>query len=538
MSAIPPGSDLPDETDAGALPVIGSKGTPWTQGALVGGLAALIASGVMLWIGRQWGGAILAQILAERIIEVTPLSVFRRALAALEADAKPMTLLGLTIVQVAAGALLGALYARRWAAAGLARRIGGGIGLALLIWFFLGLIAAPLGNLGTFARNSAEAGITQVAFALTALIFGAGVALFVPWPSYQRGVDASRRRFVQTAGVTSLALPALLASGYLGRYLRQMRNAYDPGLSIIAADGEGDFEFAGMPEEITPVGAFYTVSKNLIDPTVDTSGWSLEVNGLVERPMSLSYTDLLLRDSSAITATLECISNPVGGQYISNAVWKGFPLSELLDEAGLLPGIVDLELHAADGYVESIPIEKAMDDVMLVHTMNDEPLTDKHGYPVRMIVPGIYGMKNVKWVTAMVAVNEDIQGYWQKRGWSDIATILPMSRIDVPAKAYKAVPGETVRIGGVAFGGDQSISRVELSLDDGVTWHDTRLSPLLSANAWRLWSYEYAADEPGIRRMVVRATNGAGERQDETEREPLPDGSTGWHCEWFEVLEA
>jgi DMSO/TMAO reductase YedYZ molybdopterin-dependent catalytic subunit len=510
--------------------------THWTTGAIVGGMATLVASGVMLWIGRTWGSAILTQILAERIIEATPLSVFRRILTTLESDAKPAALIGLTIAQVLAGALLGALYARKWSPASPIGRVTGGAALSLAAWFFLGLIAAPLGNLGLFAISATNAGMTQFAFALSSLIFGAGLALFVPWPASSSEVNPSRRRLVQVAGITSLTLPALLASGYLGRHAQRLRETYDPDLAVITEDGAGEFEFPGMPSEITPVGAFYTVSKNLVDPNVDASGWSLEIGGMVERPLSFSYSDMLLRDSREFVATLECVSNPVGGSFISNAVWEGFPLSEILNEAGLLPGIVDLELHAADGYVESIPIEKAMDDVMLVHTMNGEPLTDAHGFPVRMIVPGIYGMKNVKWVTAMNAVPEDIQGYWQIRGWSDIATMLTMSRIDVPDKAYKLPVSESMRVGGVAFGGGRSISMVEVSFDRGDTWQQARLSEALSANAWQLWSHEFVSDEPGVKRIIVRATNGDGELQDETHREALPDGSTGWHEDWFEVV--
>lgn len=539
MSTLSTASEGHNTIDAARDSPVPARQTRWFQGALIGGLAALIVSGIMLWAGRAWGGAILAQLISDRIIELTPLSVFSQVLTALESDAKPLTLLGLTLAQVFAGAGIGAFYAWKVTGTGVVRRLTGGLVLSLLAWLFLSIVAAPLGSVGLFARDAQNAGATQATFVLAALSFGVIVAIFLPWPFLRDAAtapEASRRRLIQLAGVSVLALPALAATGYIGRYVQQLRTTFSPELATITEDGPGEFDFVGMPEEITPTDAFYIVSKNLVDPEVDSSGWTIEVGGLVERPFSLSYTDLIARDSVEFTATLECISNNVGGSYISNAVWRGFPLSELLNDAGLQSGIVDLELHAADGYVESMPIEKALDDVMLVHTMNGEPLTYGHGYPARLIVPGIFGMKNVKWVTRMIAVNENIQGFWQERGWSDIATILTMSKINTPQKGHKATLGETVRIGGVAFGGDQGISRVEISLDDGATWRDTKLSRPLSDLSWRLWSHDYLADEPGTRTMVVRATNGEGILQESAKQPPLPDGATGYDRESFEVV--
>lgn len=538
MATLAAASEGHDTAEIGRETQVLDERTRWFHGALIGGVAALIASGIMLWTGRAWGGAILAQLMSERIIDLTPLSVFSRILAALESNAKPLTLLGLTVVQVFAGAGIGVFYARRVAATGVMRRLTSGTVLSLVVWLFLSIVAAPLGSVGLFARDAQNAGATQATFVLAALTFGTIVATFLPWPllwNADTAPDASRRRLVQLTGISVLALPALAATGYIGRYVQKLRTTFSPELATITEDGTGDFEFAGMPEEITPTDAFYVVSKNFVDPEVDSSGWALEVGGLVERPFSLSFTDLVARDSVEFTATLECISNGVGGPYISNAVWRGFPLADLLNDAGLQTNIVDLEMHADDGYVESMPIEKALDDVMLVHTMNGEPLTHGHGYPARLIVPGIYGMKNVKWVTRLIAVDQDIQGYWQERGWSDIATMLTMSRIDTPRQGYKATLGETVRIGGVAFGGDQGVSRVEISLDDGATWQDAKLSNPLSDLSWHLWSYDYLADQPGTRKMVVRATDGKGILQEIAEQPPLPDGSTGYHRESFEV---
>lgn len=293
-----------------------------------------------------------------------------------------------------------------------------------------------------------------------------------------------------------------------------------------------------MPEFYTPLDAFYVVSKNLVDPTVSEMDWSLEIGGLVDNPMTLSYSDVLVRDTSEMASTLECISNRVGGTYISNTIWTGFPLKELLEEAGIQDGVIDIKMEAADGYSESIPLEEAMqDDTMLVYLIDGQPLTEKHGFPLRLIVPGIFGMKNVKWITRIEAVAEDYQGYWQERSWSDVATVVTMSRIDIPKRGYKARMGETVKIGGVAFAGDRGISKVEVTLDGGATWQEAELSDVPSSRTWRLWRYDYLATDAGIKRIAVRATDGTGALQTEEEQDPLPDGATGYDRDWFEVLE-
>jgi DMSO/TMAO reductase YedYZ molybdopterin-dependent catalytic subunit len=285
-----------------------------------------------------------------------------------------------------------------------------------------------------------------------------------------------------------------------------------------------------MPQEITPTDEFYVVSKNFQDPSVDTSSWTLEVGGLVVQPLTLSYSDIVARESVEFTSTLECISNSVGGNYISTAIWRGFPLVELLREAGLQDGIVDIELHAADGYVESIPLAEALaEDTMVVHTMNGEPLTDEHGAPARLIVPGIFGMKNVKWLTRVIAVDKDIQGFWQERGWSDAAPVVTMSKVSTPRAGTDLAAGQPFRTGGVAFAGDRGIERVEVSFDGGVSWQDAELAEPLSPLAWRLWAIDHLPATTGVLWITVRATDGTGEVQTSEERDTLPDGATGYH---------
>ena len=507
----------------------------------------------MLWAGQAWGGVIVAQLLSERATAIIPLDLFRRGLQALESDAKPLTLVGLTAAQVLGGAALGALYA--WVARPSMRaRIAGASALAVVIWLALSFVAAPLGNAGIFARDVERVGATQASFILAALLYGVLSAALVP-PTVAAVANPARRRLLGQAVVGSIAL---LSAIYIGRYTSDLRRknarigttlgegeatAQQPAVTAGTANGgtapNETFAFAGMPPIVTPTSQFYIVSKNFVDPKVDASGWTLDISGLVSNPLSLSYTDLTQRASQEFTATLECISNPTGGDYISTGVWRGFPLAVLLEEAGLQDGVYDIELRAADGYLESIPLAKALDPrVMVAHTLNGEPLPDAHGKPARLIVPDIFGMKNVKWLTSIAAVDSDTMGYWQDRGWSDDATVVTMSRIDTVKNDAKLPVGQPVMLGGIAFAGARGVSRVEVSLDGGKTWDDATLNDRPAPLAWRLWKYQFTPAAIGTLTLTVRATDGNGVQQVSAKRETLPDGATGYHTKKMNIVVA
>lgn len=290
-------------------------------------------------------------------------------------------------------------------------------------------------------------------------------------------------------------------------------------------------------ERITPIltetDDFYHVSKNLSDPTVSANGWSLKISGMVSQPLELTYDQVVARSSVDKITTLMCISNELNGDLTGAAQWTGFPLKELLDEAGLQTGAVDLKFKAADDYEDSIPVAAGLDpDTLVVTGMNGEPLRDDHGFPARIIVPGIYGMKNIKWLTEIQVVGEDFQGYWQTRGWSDPAIPQIWGRIDQPTRSIK--PGPFIATG-LASAGDRDIARVEISLDDGETWADAILEPSLNPPlTWVRWALPFDAVE-GKYKMRMRATDGTGQIMTEVERSPLPDGATGWPRRSFEV---
>jgi DMSO/TMAO reductase YedYZ molybdopterin-dependent catalytic subunit len=279
---------------------------------------------------------------------------------------------------------------------------------------------------------------------------------------------------------------------------------------------------------ITSVADFYHVSKNISDPVVDGASWALTVGGLVAKPLRLTYDDVVARAKTRNITTLSCISNELNGDLAGTAEWTGLPLRELLEEAGINPATVDVVFRAADGYDDSIPFAQAMDPTTLLVTgMNGEPLPPDHGFPARLIVPPIYGMKNVKWVEQIEAVDIDYKGYWQTRGWSDPAPYQIWGRIDTPAAGEELSPGPAMAAG-VAAAGDRGILRVEISLDGGTTWADAELEPSINPNfTWVRWVFPFEATA-GVTQMLMRATDGDGTVAPSEYLPPLPDGATGW----------
>ncbi|MDQ3044301.1 MAG: molybdopterin-dependent oxidoreductase, partial [Chloroflexota bacterium] len=292
----------------------------------------------------------------------------------------------------------------------------------------------------------------------------------------------------------------------------------ETGVDLLLRFNEMEEEL-GLTPVLTETRDFYHVSKNIRDPDVDAAGWALTITGLVDRELVITYDELVQRATTAKITTLCCISNTLNGDLVGTAEWLAIPLVELLEEAGIdQEKTVDLRLHASDDYEDSIPLAQGLDpDTLVVVGMNGEVLARDHGYPARLIVPAIYGMKNVKWLDRIEAVDFDFKGYWQTRGWSDPAVYNIWGRIDFPRGGRIAAgPATTV---GVASAGDRGIDRVEVSFNDGETWTDAVLEPALNPPfTWIRWALDFDA-EPGEYAMRIRATDGAGEVMDETQRE-------------------
>lgn len=300
-------------------------------------------------------------------------------------------------------------------------------------------------------------------------------------------------------------------------------------------------------QKITPIrpeDEFYQVSKNLVDPNVARDSWRLDIIGQVESPRVYSFADIAAMPAVEQETTLLCISYGVGSGLCSNANWKGVPLPTLLAQVKPKPEVTTVLFRAADGYYETFKFEKAMEPTTLVaYEMNGEPLPQRHGYPLRMIVPGLYGEKNPKWLTRIELLNEADGrlhrrhgcGFYKEQGWGREGDVVPThSRIDAPQVAgdHFQAPfkvGQPAELRGMALGGDRGISKVEVSDDDGETWNDARITQPGTKISWSLWSYNWTPEEEGETKLVVRATDGEGKLQIAEYRDQVPDGATGLH---------
>jgi DMSO/TMAO reductase YedYZ molybdopterin-dependent catalytic subunit len=272
------------------------------------------------------------------------------------------------------------------------------------------------------------------------------------------------------------------------------------------------------------------VSKNPpgFDPALNGDTWVLQIDGLVARPSKLSLPQLRALPAVEQLQTLECISNEVGGDLISNAKWKGVRVRDLLARAGGVgANAVKVAFHCADGYTEAIPVVDAMmPTTLLAYEMNGEPLPAPHGFPARLLVPGLFGMKNPKWIRRIEVVDYDFQGYWERSGWSDEAVVKTMSRITTLERTH---PLREIPVGGVAYAGDRRIKEVEYSVDAGKTWQKAEVKPALGPFTWVLWAAVWAPAGPGEYTVKVRAKDGNGVLQTAKEARTLPDGASGYH---------
>ena len=313
---------------------------------------------------------------------------------------------------------------------------------------------------------------------------------------------------------------------------------------VTAPAPEPAFDVDGLSTLITPNHEFYRIDTALVLPRVDVESWRLRVTGMVDEPLELTLSELLAMPAREETVTLACVSNEVGGDLVGNAVWFGIPLADLLAKAGVQPGATQIVARSVDGFTVGFPTEVALDGrpSMVAVGMNGVPLPIDHGFPARMIVPGLYGyVSATKWITEIeLTTLEQFDAYWIRRGWAKEAPIKTQSRVDVP-RSGKTVTAGTVTVAGVAWGGDRSISAVQVRMiRDGESdgeWLDTRLSEALSQSSWRQWAVEWTAP-PGDYRIEVRATDGDGETQTEVRQRPAPDGATGYHGIKVKVREA
>jgi len=298
---------------------------------------------------------------------------------------------------------------------------------------------------------------------------------------------------------------------------------------------DASIDVPGMPRLITPAASFYLIDTALVSPRIDVNSWKLSIKGAVDNPIELSYKDLLGMNTREADITLSCVSNQVGGGLVSNGRWTGVLLSDVLAEAGVSRDKItrqsmQLVGRSVDGFTTGFRTEIALDgrEALVAFGLNGSELPVKHGYPVRLVVPGLYGyVSATKWITEMELTNWDFDAYWIQRTWSKEGPIKTQSRIDTIEDGASLSAGKTP-VGGIAWAPTRGIERVEVSTDGGKTWNAARLARQLDVDSWRQYVYDWDA-RPGQYTLMVRATDGTGETQTSTMTPPHPSGATGYH---------
>ncbi len=362
----------------------------------------------------------------------------------------------------------------------------------------------------------------------------------VPGPS-KAPLGWDRRRFLVASGAAAVGAAA---AGGVARAIEtgredEVRAATRVPLPDIVSDEQSPDIPAGAElfddtPYLTPNDGFYRIDTALSFPTVNVDTWSFEITGLVDTPLRVTYADLLAMPQVERVVTLCCVSNEVGGGYIGNAVWRGILLRDLLDSAGIQPTAEQVFSTSLDGWTCGFPVDVALDgrDVMIAIGMNGATLPLEHGYPARLVVPGLYGyVSATKWLAKIELTTWDKKGYWVPRGWSALGPVKTQSRIDVPRQ--RVVPTGKQIIAGVAWAQHRGIDKVEVQIDEG-PWQEATLAASSTDDAWRQWLLEWDPT-PGLYLIQVRATDKTGETQTAEQAPVAPDGATGYHMRRVKV---
>ncbi len=518
----------------------------WRLAGLVAGLAGLATSYTAAMVLTIRESPVVA--VAEGVIRLTPGPVADFVIRFFGASNKALLLVMIFLIVSLVFVALGTAARTRWwvplagysvlalvtAAAVLLQRGSGlvdqlPVAIGYLTWVVvLGLLVAPL-------RRAERSDGSPFAPPLDDVEDAAEEA--------QPGAHGRRTFLVRAALVGGAAVVVAGA----GRVLGTGRRAVEETRRLLRIEGAGrtppprgsSLGVDDIASWQTPNDEFYLIHTALVVPAIAPVDWRLRIHGMVEREIELTYDDLLARRRTESWVTLSCVSNPVGGDLVGNALWTGVLTSELLAEAGILPGADAVLQTSDDGWTCGTPLEALTDDrgAMLAVAMNGEALPIEHGFPVRTLVPGLYGyVSATKWVVDLEVTRfADFSAYWTQRGWSERGPVKIASRIDVP-RSGESVPAGNVAFGGVAWMQGTGISAVEFSVDDG-PWVPADLGRVPSADTWVQWAGTTDV-APGDHRVRVRATDTDGNVQTDVERDVLPDGATGLDEVDFTTTEA
>jgi DMSO/TMAO reductase YedYZ molybdopterin-dependent catalytic subunit len=459
------------------------------------------------------------------VIDLVPAWLKNAVISVFGTGDKAVLVVSLAIVLLVAGAVAGWLESR-WPPSG---RILVGLGGAV------GVLAA-LTRSGASILDATPSVVTAVVAilvlgSLSRMLRGTTPTRVAPSGS------VSRRRFLVATGATAaggalaVVIGQVVSSGY--RAAAAARAAFHLPKAAVAAPpipAGASFAIPGLSPVITPNADFYRIDTALQIPGIDPSTWRLRIHGMVENEIELTFAELLKLPLEESTTTLACVSNEVGGNLISNATWLGYPIRHLLARAKPKANADMVLSKSQDGWTAGTPIEALTDErnAILAVGMNGQPLPLEHGYPVRMVVPGLYGyVSATKWVVDLDVTRFDLAtSYWTDRGWSQRGPVKLESRIDVPSNHVQVKAG-TVAVAGVAWSQHVGVSAVHVQIDDG-PWQQADLADAISIDTWRQWKYAWPA-EKGSHTIRVRATDARGKVQTSKVADVVPDGATGLH---------
>ncbi len=502
------------------------------------GLAGLLTGAVALGIAELTAavtgpnGAPVTAV-GETAINLTPVPVKEFAIAHFGTHDKTALITGIVVMLAAFAVLIGVLAVRRLA-----------YGLAALAVFAAVGIAAAVSQGGGLNVVPTLAGSAVAAVALVLMVRAirgtarpetAGPVEGTALATGPGGKGLERRRFlIVGAGAAALGVAAGgLGNALLGRFsVASSRAAVrlpGPAVPAPAVAAGTDLRIPGLTPFLTSNASFYRVDTDLVLPQVSPETWTLTIDGMVDRPVELTFAELLKMPLTEADITLVCVSNQVGGTYNGNATWLGVPLAGLLRRAGVRAGADQVLSAATDGMTISTPVAAIMDgrNALLAVGMNGQPLPVAHGFPARMIVPGLYGyVSATKWVTKLTLTTFARQkAYWTQRGYSAQAPIKTESRIDVP-KPLSQVKAGRITVAGVAWAPAKGIAKVEVSADNG-PWQKATLAASGGIDTWRQWMWGWDA-RPGLHNLRVRATDNSGATQTPQRAYPVPNGASGW----------
>ena len=494
----------------------------WSLAGLVAGGAGLATSYAVANLLAIRDSPVVA--VAELVILIAPGAVVEEAIGTLGAADKPLLVGGILLFLALVFAWAGRLAARAWWMAVLLLGALAGLGVAAVA-----IQEAP----SAIVYLPIAVGLVTWVVVLSVLTDRLRAADSVEEPSASSA--GGRRGFLIGAAAVAVISVGL---GGLGRVLGRGRREVEEARRLLRLIGVTEprvppaarIGLAGVSSWATPEEDFYLIHTAIALPTIEPEDWLLRIHGMVERELTVSYQDLIARERTEAWITLNCVSNTVGGDLIGNAWWSGVSLADLLDEAGVSAEADALLQTSDDGWTCGTPLSVVMDgrDAMLAVAMNGRPLPIEHGFPVRTLVPGLYGFVSAtKWVVDIEVTRFDrFEAYWTGKGWAEQAPVRLASRIDVP-RSGDAVPAGEVAVGGVAWQQHVGIAGVEVSVDGG-GWQAMRIASPPTADTWVQWAGTVFA-VPGDHVLRVRAISVTGEEQTGVERDPVPDGATGWH---------